>query len=74
MRKHKKAAIEKGNLENADGGQRDMNFKVSVADHTWFKAEAVARGLSMKDFLLECFKFYLNANGSEVHPKSLRFE
>lgn len=59
--------------KNHAPAMRDMNFKVAKDIHDWIKGEAAARGLSMKEFVIECFKAYLNAHGSMLRSDRERF-
>ncbi len=47
---------------------QDVNFKVKPEFHRFFKAEAVIRGMSMKDLLEAALKCYLDTHGSKFDP------
>ncbi|MQT12026.1 hypothetical protein [Segnochrobactrum spirostomi] len=46
-------------------GWKDLNFKVPVEFHRTFKLEAVSRGMSNKELLEVCYRYYLENFRSE---------
>lgn len=61
------------NMQKANSGHHDMNFKVDPELHTAFKTVASIKGMAMKDLLEASFQCWMDHNADDALRSVIKF-